>query len=525
MPDKRSNVLVFCTDQQRADHLGCAGHPVLRTPHIDALAARGVRFGNCYTTYPACMPARGSMLTGLSHRAGGMRSNGIGLSASMPTVPTLLQGAGYRTHAVGKLHLRPWHTPTWADLRDWEKPADNPERILHWKDGSLTRSPGNYHGFETMELAIGHVTDMQGDHRVWLDANYPDAARHFFPPEPGCGIRASEGAPAWEIHAPAEAHYNHWIADRTIAFLREADRQQPFFLWCSFPDPHAPFASLERWARVYRDADFDVPDVDAEAVPERLPADLLAARGGAENFTGQARAYHRRMRDYYVQTFGMISHIDEQIGRVMAELKASGQEDDTVILFLSDHGDQLGEHGFMHKGYWPFDGNARVPFILAGPGVDQPGRVEDKVVSLLDMAPTLLDAAGVNPPEDPIINDDFRAQIAPVPNALPGESLWRCVTDAQAHPTRGCALFETDDEHVTSTDLLQMRVLVTDDYKLSHYSPSGEVMLIDRRADPAERRNLASDPAHAATVTQMLSRLTVEINRTEARLPRRHTNA
>lgn len=525
MPEKRPNILVFCTDQQRSDHLGCADHPVLQTPHLDALAARGVRFTNCFTSYTACMPARGSMLTGLSHRAGGMRSNGVGLPPTIPTLPGLLRDAGYRTHAVGKLHLRPWHAPECGDPRTWETPADNPERILHWRDGNLTQSPRDYHGFETMEQAIGHVTDMQGDYRVWLDQNYPDAAQHFFPPEPADQFRAPDGAPAWDIAAPEEAHYNNWIADRTIAFLREADREQPFFLWCSFPDPHAPFASLERWAKVYRDTDFEVPDVEVEAVPERLPQDLLEARGGADAFSKRARAYHQRMREYYVQTFGMISHVDEQIGRVMAELKLSGMEEDTVILFVSDHGDQLGEHGFMHKGYWPFDGNARVPFILAGPGVDQPGRTEDSVVSLLDMVPSLLDAAGVAGPEDPQVNDRFREQVGILPDSLPGESLWRCVRDASTKPTRGCALVETDDEHVKSTDLLQMRVLVTDEYKLGHYSPSGEVVLFDRRADPAERNNLANHPDHAKTLSRMLTRLTVEINRTEARRPRRLTNA
>lgn len=515
------NLLVFCTDQQRADHLGCAGHPHLRTPALDALAAKGVRFANCFTTYNACMPARGSMLTGLSHRAMGMRSNGVALPAGVPTVPGLLAAAGYRTHAVGKLHLRPWHQPQSIDLEKWERPEDNPERILHWQRGAWQQGPRNYHGFQTTELTLGHVSDLQGDYRRWLDRNFPGVAVAYAGPRASDPAKRSGAGEPWSIEAPAESHYNHWIADRSIAFLRERDPAQPFFLWCSFPDPHEPFAALAEWGERYRDTAITLPEAEDG---RRLPETLLAARGGGDRFRMREIEQRACLRESIRQTYGMISHVDEQIGRVMAELARSGADANTLVVFISDHGDELGEHGLMHKGYWPYDGSTRVPCIVAGPGVT-PGRVVEDVVSLIDLAPTLLAAAGVAGPDDAAVNAAYRRQLGRWLPALPGESLLPVLADADVSPRRGTALVETDDELNPHFDLLQMRVLVTNEYKLCHFSPTGETVLFDRRRDPGETTNLAGDPAHRGALTDLLARLMVEVNRTEARLPRRFVDA
>ena len=517
------NILVFCTDQQRADHLGCAGHSILQTPHLDNLAARGIRFTNCFTTYPACMPARGTMMTGLTHRASGMRSNGVGLNPDIPTLPGLLAASGYRTHAIGKLHLRPWHPPRSFDISEWETPDQNPERIQHWENGLITRSPDDYHGFQTTDLTIGHVTDVQGDYRTWLDETHPDEVAHYHSRKPSDPSKSTGPPPAWKLEASPPSHYNEWIADRSIEFLRDSDRNQPFFLWSSFPDPHEPFAAIARWAEAYEAVEIAIPDWAEEL--RNVPETLFAARGGEAAYRDRAEKFSASMRDYYVQTFGMISHVDEQIGRVVEELITLGLWENTLVAFLSDHGDELGQHGLMHKGYWPYDGNARVPFILSGGPIETPGRTVEDVVSLLDLVPTLLDVAGVTQPEDPQVNDAYRTQAGQLPTSLPGESLRQLITDPDARPIRRSALIETDDELNPNFDLLQMRVLVTNDYKLCHYSPTNEVILYDRRTDPLERHNLAADPAHHGTVVRLLAQLVTEINRTENRRPRRFSDA
>lgn len=520
-PTRRPNFVVFCTDQQRADYLGCAGDPFLRTPAIDSLAARGIRFRNCYTTYNACMPARGAMLTGLTHRASGMRSNGVGLPTHIPTVPALLRQAGYRTHAVGKLHLQPWHDPKSIAIREWENAGQNPERLSFWEQGDICQGPRDYYGFETTELTIGHVSEMQGDYRVWLDRHYPGAVAAYRSDIASDPSKKTAAPSAWSIQAPPESHYNHWIADRSIAFLNEhKDNARPFFLWCSFPDPHEPFAALEAWANLY------APGSERKnQEPDALPETLLQARGGRDAFLARWKQVKEKLPEYLRQTRGMISHLDYQIGRVLAALRQSGLESNTTLLFLSDHGDELGDHGLLHKGYWPYDGNSRVPFIVAGASVQEPGRVVDDVVSLLDLAPTLLAAADVQQPDDPPVNAAYRRQMGQWLPSLPGESLLPVLQSAQARPGRRTALVETDDELNPHFDLLQMRVLVTNDYKLCHYSPTGEVVVFDRKNDPDERVNLADNPELQPLIRTLLAQLLVEINRTEARRPRRFSDA
>ncbi len=501
---RRLNFLVFCVDQQRANHLGCAGHPVLCTPNLDRIAAEGTRFGSCYTSSPACMPARSSLITGLSNRATGVRSNGISLPEDVPTVPGLLAGAGYRTHSVGKLHLKTWGGLGHAARPDADSPQNNPERLIHWANGAITKSPDHYYGFQTQDSAIGHVDYIQGDYKVWLDAEHPGAYSGYRNANPG------------PLAIAPELHYNHWIADRSIDFLsaRSADGE-PFFLWCSFPDPHEPFAAVQKWFDFYSDKASDLAGNALDPVLHGGSETMRAVGGGAKALDPDY------LRACEVQTYAMISHVDEEVGRVLETLEKSGLSENTVVMFISDHGEQLGEQGFMHKGWYPCDSHARIPFLCKIPGSSRPGQVVSEVVSLLDLAPTVLDLAGVAQPEDPDAGEAFFRKCGPaVPDCLPGESLKATVCRGTP-PTRQSALVEFDDELVKPFDLLQMRMLITNEYKLVHYSPTEEILLFDRKNDPEERRNLANDAGHAAIRERMLRRMLREICRTENRMPRR----
>lgn len=511
------NILVFLTDQQHAQHLGCMGTAPVRTPNLDRLASEGTLFTSCYTPCPACLPARASMFTGLTNRAQGIRQNGNPLPWDSVVLPQVLLDAGYRTHAAGKLHLRTFGNPPGIDLSS-EDPLDQPERSYHWNNGRIERTPAGYFGFEQPDLVMSHGFGVYGDYRAWLDHNHPGEGQKLGDPASYTGNRY----PWAEAEIDPALHYNTWVADRSIDFLDTmAKNDDPFFLWTSFPDPHAPFAALKGYADHYRNSDFSVPNPDADEILQYLPETILELSGGEEGFR---QMVHRHggdnLRNLYIQTFGMIEHIDAKVGRVLHRLEEHAMDNETIVIFLSDHGDQLGEHGLMHKSFWPYDGCCRVPLIIRSPYTQARGRREHTPVSLLDLTPTILDWTNTKMPDDPLYTAEFEAQASPLQSVLPGESL-RPVAENGCKPKRGTALIEFDDDLTKAFPCVQMRVLVTKDYKYCYYEPTGESLLFDRANDPEEKNNLSGNSAMREIEQKLLRQLLHEIMRTEPRLPRR----
>ena len=497
---KQPNILIFCTDEQRGDHLGCMGHPDLKAPNIDRIAAEGTLFSNCYSSCPVCMPARATMMTGLTIRQHGVVNNGFDLDKRFPTLPDALADAGYRTHAVGKLHLAGRGGREIADDEDF---SVHPERRIywdwpgHWEGAYYKRFPDNYFGFQTVELAQGHVHYIYGDYVTWLEENHPGAY---------AGYKCSNADPQ-PLAIDPDLHYNTWIANRSIAFIRsqvsgeiESSREQsraidssrsgvphsPFFLWCSFPDPHEPFAAVKKWSDFYDDVEIELPPNTLELSPHSRSSTMEKMGLGTEVIDPGL------VKKSIKQTYGMISHLDEQVGRVLDCLEEQGIADDTVVMFISDHGDQLGEHGLFYKSVYPYDAHMHVPFLASIPGGAK-GRVVEDVVSMLDMVPTALDLAGV-------------------PHDLPGEALTP-VLEGKADPLRKNALVEIDRLNTSAGDV-QMRTLVTRDYKLVTYPSQGETMLFDRSNDPLELRNIAAEPELQPVVNELQKQLMTELART-----------
>ena len=462
-PPRRPNVLFICTDQHRFDALGCTGwdghgNPHVKTPHIDSLAAGGVLFERCYSPNPVCAPTRASILTGRYPRAHGLWANGVSLPAHQPFFSRALADAGYDCGLVGKLHLG-------ACFRGRTEPRyDDGFRFFRWAHDPSHGSPQNAY------------------HR-WLEREHP--ALYAAAAAQGFG-RQGHGAVGFDS-MPVEAHYTRWVAEESIRFLRaagdERDVARPFFLWANFFDPHHPFVAPQAYLDRYDPNSLPPPLLGPEGLNGRPPILAAASR---EGYAGAARGFAayapEEVREVVRAYYAMISFVDDEVGRILATLETLGLGENTLIVFLSDHGEMLGDHQLLLKGPMMYEGAVHVPLILNQPGLLPAGERRPELVSLIDLCATALDAAGL--PDLPGSQGD---SLLPLARGT-GEG-------------RGYALCEYRDSGHPYDPPVHVTMLRRGTHKLIvHHGPpatarprSGE--LYDLQADPFELTNLWDAPA------------------------------
>ena len=479
MGDRRPDILVFCVDQMQAFALGCHGHPDVKTPHLDRLAAEGCSFHRAYCNNPVCMPARATLLTGLLPRQHGVVTNGTRLPSGVPTLPQALAASGYRTHAVGKLHLQPYDDPGSAEYR------------AGWDDGSIGGLPFPYYGFQSADFLGGHVHYNFGDYRRWLDREAP--GRHAEYGRQLATRARAEPEQTWTIGLPRDWHYNDWIAQRAIDCLGACERSEPLFLWCSFPDPHHPFAAVEPYGSMYDPASLVLPASFADE-SDSLP--VLAARRAY--YGDRFRFDEEALRAAMAQTYGMITHVDDCIGRVLESLRASGRLEQTVVLFLADHGEYLGAHHLLFKAEWLYEELVRIPMVWRVPGGAAGGPTSDSVVSQIDVVPTLLDYAGIDPK-----TMDMRSGGRADREILPGRSLRPWLDGGASLPPQP-ALIEYDEDWFSDAPFFRIRALVEQRYKLVVFASPEGGLLFDLQDDPGETRNLWDEPSCAAVKARLI---------------------
>ena len=522
-PERRPNVLVFVTDQQRADWLGCAGNPVLRTPNIDRIAAAGVRFSRAYCANPVCMPSRATLMTGLLPSHHGVRANGINLSPHAVVLPEILRRAGYRTALVGKPHLSCWWaTPERTPNITRYDPAALPEARHLWERRLVTRLPAPYFGFEESAFVGGHSASVFGEYLHWLQDHHPGAAADM---TERASLRPSLHRDSYYSPVPEELYYTEWITERAEQAIDRCSGERPFFLWCSYPDPHEPFGPPAPWHSRYHAHDMPAPeawDDDRAPMPPHYQLDYYAHRarvaGGPVLANDQALAQIAEMR---ALAYGMMGLVDQGVGRILDHLQRNGLMENTIVVFLSDHGELMGDHGILYKGPYHYQGVLRVPLLVSWPGGRlRAGHTAGGLVSLLDLMPTLLELTGVPYPEQPFA--DFRgpeeAQRAGargmydgVPR-LPGKSLVPLLT-GRADSVQDAVLIENDEDYRG----VSLRTLVTDGAIYTRYRGNRHGELFDLTADPVQRYNRWADPGAAALRGEMEGRLLDKIVDTQAR--------
>lgn len=507
--NRRPNFLFFCTDQLGGDYLSAYGHPVLRTPHIDGLAARGTRFDNFYVATPVCMPNRAALMTGRMPSLNGTRHNGIPLAARSNTFVHLLRDAGYRTALLGKSHHQTYGGEALlrrAEPRDgYHEPSPalrdsilDPESLTyglgeedkrHWQNREeFVTLP--YYGFNHVRMCTRHGDGVGGHYAHWL------ARRH---PDPGSLIGAANALPhdsrcpqAWRTAVPEELYPTTYVAEMTEEFLRGHAAEggdEPFFAFASFPDPHHPFTPPGRYWDMYDPDDVVLPAsfgaTDAETSP--LVAWCLAQRRAGLAKTdgpGVFAVDEQEAREAIALTCGMIAMIDNAIGRVLAVLAETGLDRETVVIFTSDHGDFLGDHRLLLKGPIHYRSLIRVPFIWAEP--DGVASVDTRLGSTVAIARTILERARVEP------YDGMQGRNLLAPGDGPDSIL---IEEDQQRQYFGAAV------------PIRCRTVVTHRHRATLYHDMDHAELFDFQEDPAELRNLWNDESSKGLKSDMIERL------------------
>jgi arylsulfatase A-like enzyme len=420
MGTDRPNFVVIMTDQQRWDHLGAYGNRVVQTPHLDALAREGLRAEGFHVSNPICQPNRACLASGQLSTVNGCRQNGIPLALDTTTYADVLRAAGWRTALIGKAHFQnvtdipapPRHPrgtgtpPPGAALRARRDQRCGPEyghevRTL-WARQPDHALPLPYYGFEHVRLCIGHGDQVEGHYTAWLRARDP-AADRLRGPANALDDPATRVAQCWQSALPEELHPTTYIAEEAEHFLAAQSPDTPFLLQVSFPDPHHPFTPPGRWWSMYDPADVDLPATFHRPLLARndLPEAALRAyrMGGADpNSHWPFHLDEPAMRRILALNYGSISFIDAAVGRIMAALRARGFDEDTVVVFMSDHGDYMGDHGTVLKMGLHFRSVIRVPFLWRDTAARRAPGVLHRQASAIDFAPTLLQRAGLQIP-------------------------------------------------------------------------------------------------------------------------------
>lgn len=470
----RPNIVVIMTDQQRADFSAAEGYPLDPMPFVDQLGTEGQRFRHAYTPMPTCGPARTSLMTGRFPKATRVRENsGLGNVMALSDIPRTLREQGYSINIAGKNH-----SYLKKDDFDWAS------MYMHTGGGREDRRTPEDETFDQ-----------------WLKD-----LDHSVHPEP--------------TPFPLENQPPYRVVSDAMACLEERNTDQPFFLWLSFAEPHNPYQCPEPYFSMFPEED----------IPDRIAGpESIATKGDKWQWMRtlieeKRPGYDDTWRRFRATYLGMIRLIDDQIRRFVEHLESTGDAENTVFIFMSDHGDYVGEYGLQRKGVELPESLVRVPLVFTGPGIRQHG-MRDEFVSLVDVFPTLCEMLGV-----------------PIPDGAQGRSLWPMLSGGDfpeaefrsIYSELGVgALHYTVDERPElhfpyeghSFDCLNsvtqsgnLKLVRMGDWALMLDS-QGNGQMYNLANDPAEVNNLFGDSGHREKQLELTTELLKWTIRTEDDLP------
>jgi len=498
------NVLFIITDGQRADHLSCYGNSDLKTPNLDQLAAEGIRFTNTYCTNPFCMPNRSSIFTGKYPSVHGVRCNGINLNPQTPTFIQTLHNQGYYTCSAGKIHLNWLGSPYSRKNKSVEMIIPS----LFKGKKEKTSIPRPYYGLDEINFTLGHGDAVAGHYLDWIKKKAPD----YFELVKSRVLKLSEHIYS-DSPIPINLHPTNYIVDRTRSILKRFSEgrynNKSFFLYCSFPDPHHPVCLPKPFNSMY--------DPDSIKIPPTLrDIDTLQNHKVLKNYLDVYRMNWLRVtneeevRKFIAYTYGSISMIDEGVGKILEALSSYGLEKNTLIIFTSDHGDLMGDHGLLFQGPAHFHGYINVPMIWKVPDLTIPGTVTYSLASSVDIPKTILNILNIKPKDQP--------------PGMQGYDLSPIMMDPAKKLRDSCIIEEDEDSQKDSYKLpdLRVRTMVTEDYRITvyqGYEQTGD--LFDLKKDPHELNNLWYDENSQKLKNELLNKLLHELMNLQDRLPKK----
>jgi len=495
-PASRPNILWICTDSQRWDTLGCYGNPQVHSPNIDRLAREGMLFEHCYVQNPLCQPSRGAFLTGRYPVTNRLRQNGQCIPEEERLVTRILADHGYLCGLSGKLHLSACNRRFTLGERWWE----------HGAEAQLVQ------GCER-RIDDGYLhTEFHWDHAP--SPAYRSSAYNQWVQAQGHQINAAERSDAADVKngMPPQLHQTFWCAEKAMEFIRRYETsEQPWLFSVNIFDPHFACDPPEDYLAPYLDQLEQIP------LPNYVPGELddkpewqrrrhEASGKGKSGMGGYGTSdegdphEHRMLRAGY---WAMCDFIDVQVGRLIQCLESTGQRENTLIIFTSDHGEMLGDHGVYIKGPFLYDPAVRVPLIISQPGVIPENSRRSTMVELSDLAPTLLEASSI-----------------PVPASMQAQSLWPVLKGDRTEHREDvyCEYYNSNPDGGRGIYLTMLR---NHRYKIvvAHGGHGGE--LYDLERDSNETHNYWADPDYREVKMNLLIRLTDRMAHTADPLPER----